>query len=355
VLKPGDIHTLAGHVLRLALEAGRAILEVYRSDDFQIERKPDWSPLTLADRRAHDIIDAGLGSLTPEVPVLSEEGREVPFSERTGWRELWLVDPLDGTKEFIKGNGEFTVNIGLIQDAEPVLGVVVAPARGVAYVGICADDPTHEDDGDGRPAPEHGDSTGTRIHVRGERHAGSGVETLGLSGPGAYRFQIARPGGAESGAELLEAPERIRGAGPDGRALAVIASRTHMGIRTRAFVRSAGRNHDIRLVHVGSSLKLCMIAEGHAHIYPRFWPTMEWDTAAGHALVRAAGGEVWNAPRDGRGPQPDWFAGQPSDPASRLQGDHGDAAGEPRGPVPVEPVRYNRENLKNTAFVARGW
>ena len=153
MLSHHEITDLALPVLHLAIEAGEAIIEVYEARDLQIERKADDSPLTLADRRAHDVIDAGLISLAPNVPVLSEEGPDIPFSERAPWDELWLVDPLDGTREFIKGNGEFTVNIGLVQNGAPIFGVVYSPVCGTGYVGITHHRDPVLPDGTGFPAP----------------------------------------------------------------------------------------------------------------------------------------------------------------------------------------------------------
>ena len=129
---------IANHLLTIAAAAGAAIMAVYTLDDHEIVKKADDSPLTLADQRSNEIIQCRLTELTPDIPILSEEGRDVPFSERSGWRELWIVDPLDGTKEFIKRNGEFTVNIALVRDNSPVLGVVYAPVKRQAYVGICS-------------------------------------------------------------------------------------------------------------------------------------------------------------------------------------------------------------------------
>ena len=303
------ITDLALPVLQLAVEAGRAILEVYEARDLQIERKADDSPLTLADRRAHDVIGAGLIALAPDVPVLSEEGRDIPFSEREHWDELWLVDPLDGTREFIKGNGEFTVNIGLVQNGSPVFGVVYGPVCGVAYVGM----------------PQRGHS----------KLAGD----TGFPSPGAYRFLLgtADPGGTPAFADLARRAEPISGAAPGNGRINIIASKHFMGRRTRSFVKTVGAGYeDVKLLHVGSSLKLCLIAEGSASIYPRNRPTMEWDTAAGHAVVRAAGGELWQAPRDGHDPVPDWLAAEPE-------------------PADLRPLRYNKESLLNPHFVARGW
>ncbi len=319
MLSHNEITDLALPVLQLAIDAGEAILQVYDAKDLQIERKADDSPLTLADRRAHDVIDAGLISLASNVPVLSEEGREIPFLERKHWNELWLVDPLDGTREFIKGNGEFTVNIGLVQNGLPVFGVVYGPVCGTAYVGITPRrDPISPD--------------GTRF-----------------PNPGAYRFLLGDggPGGTPALANLARRAEPILGKAPGNDRINIIASRPFMGRRTRAFVKTVGAGYeDVKLLHVGSSLKLCLIAEGSASIYPRNAPTMEWDTAAGHAVVKAAGGEIYQAPRDGHAPFPDWLAGDPVDTTS------------PNGigrAARIEPLRYNKENLVNPRFVARGW
>jgi len=321
MLSHNQITDLTLPVLQLAVEAGEAILEVYQGKDLQIERKADDSPLTLADRRADDLISAGLTSLVPEVPVLSEEGREIPFSEREHWDELWLVDPLDGTKEFIKGNGEFTVNIGLIQNGEPVFGVIYGPVCGVGYVGI------------------------TRSGDPGLHSDTSSPDKDVFPSPGAYRLVLDREsatGAVTVGQDLARRAEPISGAAPGDDRINIVASRSHMGRRTRAFVKTIGAGYrDVKLLHMGSSLKLCLIAEGSASIYPRNRPTMEWDTAAGHALVRAAGGEVWQAPRDGHNPVPDWLTPDPVDTS-----DDGDK---------LLPLRYNKEYLVNPHFVARGW
>jgi len=261
------------------------------------------------------VIDAGLISLVPTVPVLSEEGREIPFLEREHWDELWLVDPLDGTREVIKGNGEFTVNIGLVQNGAPVFGVVYSPVCGTAYVGITRPRDPVSPDGTGFPAP------------------------------GAYRFVLGdgNPNGTPALASLARRAQPISGKAPGNDHISIIASRPFMGRRTRAFVKTVGAGYDdVKLLHVGSSLKLCLIAEGSASIYPRNAPTMEWDTAACHAVVKAAGGEVWRAPRDGHNPLPDWLARDPVD-AMTNDLDH------------IEPLRYNKESLVNPHFVARGW
>ncbi|MFW5737395.1 MAG: 3'(2'),5'-bisphosphate nucleotidase CysQ [Spirochaetota bacterium] len=278
-------------LLRLAARAGDAILEVYESDDVEAERKADDSPLTLADRRAHDLIDAGLRELAPEIPILSEEGAHADYAERSGWRELWLVDPLDGTKEFLKRNGEFTVNIALVSDGEPVAGVVYAPVRGQAWAGV---------------APPR------------------------TAAPGrAWKLTRAAldAGPDDAGPDDIGTPISVRDHDP--RRIVVIASRTHLNDETKAFIdRVTEAFDDVEIVNVGSSLKLCYVAEGRADLYPRYAPTSEWDTAAGHAVVRAAGGEIYQA-----GP---------------------DARGAPRGHTD-RPLRYNKENLLNPWFVVRAW
>ena len=219
-------------LLALVADAEQAILAVYASGH-DVEYKQDDSPITRADRAAHDILSAGLTRLTPSVPVLSEESAEQHAREvRGGWREFWLVDPLDGTKEFINRNGEFTVNVALIRDHRPVLGVVGAPVLGLTYYGA--------------------------------------------EGLGAFRVR----GG--------HAPERIQvraAADP----LIVVGSRSHRGDSLDAVLAKLGP-HDMR--PMGSSLKFCLVAEGSADFYPRLGPTMEWDTAAAQAVVEAAGGAV---------------------------------------------------------------
>lgn len=291
-------------LLRLAARAGDAILQVYESDDVEAERKADDSPLTLADRRAHDIIDAGLRELAPQIPVLSEEGAHADPAERSRWRELWLVDPLDGTKEFLKRKGEFTVNIALVRGGEPVLGVVYAPVRGVAWAGIAS-------------------RRGAAVGFSGDDGA-----------PGrAWKLTRAALDAAASHAGPDDIGTRISVRDHDPHRIAVIASRTHLNEETKAFIDRATEGYDdVEIVNVGSSLKLCYVAEGRADLYPRYAPTSEWDTAAGHAVVRAAGGEIYQA-----GPQ---AAGRTS-------------AGE-RGHTD-RPLRYNKENLLNPWFVVRAW
>ena len=222
----------AAPVLQLAQQAGQAILDVYNRE-FEVEHKADQSPLTEADLASHHTILAGLALLTPDIPVLSEESAALPYETRRAWQRYWLVDPLDGTREFIKRNGEFTVNIALIEDGRPVLGVVHVPVSGVSYVGQ-VDEGAYKYDEHGIRRP---------IHVTTTR----------------------------------QTPLRVAG------------SRSHAGDSLVRFLDQVG---DHEIVSMGSSLKLCLVAEGSADIYPRLGPTSEWDTAAAQAVVEAAGGKV---------------------------------------------------------------
>jgi len=219
-------------VIALVRQAGRAIMAVYASD-FAVEHKDDRSPLTAADRAAHDVLDAGLVALADGLPVLSEESAEIDWQVRQTWPRYWLVDPLDGTREFVKRNGEFTVNVALVEQGAPVFGVVQAPVTGELWWG--------------------GGSIGAYRR-----------ETDGTDTP----LASARP-----------APARLR----------VAASRSHLDARTQALLRKLGEHDRLGL---GSSLKFCRLAEGSADIYPRFGPTSEWDTAAAQCVLEGAGGCV---------------------------------------------------------------
>jgi 3'(2'), 5'-bisphosphate nucleotidase len=249
--------TLRSDIVAIARAAGDAILAVY-AQDFDVDFKADASPLTEADLASHRHIVAALSALTPELPILSEESAEIPYDERADWRTFWLVDPLDGTKEFVKRNGEFTVNIALIQGGRPVLGVVHAPVLGVTY---------------------------------------SAAE-----GEGAFRHD----GDAETA--IVTRP-------PQGRRLTVVASRSHSNEATAAFLEELGRDFDIEVTSKGSALKICLVADGEANLYPRTGPTMEWDTAAAQAVLEAAGG---------------------------VMAVFGSA----------EPLRYNKADLRNPHFLA---
>ena len=249
---------------RIARRAGDAILEIYGEEDHGVVAKSDDSPLTRADLASHRIIAAGLEELNADqgadgqepIPLLSEEGAGAPYEQRRDWRRFWLVDPLDGTKEFIRRNGEFTVNIALIEDGAPVLGVVHVPVLARTFTGA----------------------------------VGAGAWCSEASG------QV-----------------EIRAAGTGGEELLVAASRSHPGPHLAAFLEHLPEH---RLTSMGSSLKLCLVAEGRADLYPRLGPTMEWDTAAAHAVVAAGGGRVLD------------FTGQ--------------------------PLRYNKEDLHNPFFIVLG-
>jgi 3'(2'), 5'-bisphosphate nucleotidase len=225
-------------LLDLALDASRMgckeILEVYQSNDFQTEAKGDSSPLTIADKRAHEAIVSILKS--SHLPILSEEGKSISFEERKHWEYFWMVDPLDGTKEFIKRNGEFTVNIALIKNGVPVMGVVQVPVTGETYYG--------------------GVGLGVFLKLNGS------VKELPVRKP----VDLKQPG------------------------LRVVASRSHMNDETQQFIDAL---QNPSLVSSGSSLKFMLLAGGKADVYPRFAPTMEWDTAAAHAVVNAAGLKVF--------------------------------------------------------------
>ena len=223
-----------------ARAAGGEILEVY-ARDFDVQTKADDSPLTEADQRGNAVIMDALATHYPDVPVISEENKEVPYGERAGWAEFWLVDPLDGTKEFIKKNGEFTVNIALVRNGSPAAGVVFRPVDGTLYSAE--------------------------------------------SGAGAFKTT------ADGVAEKIFNDKHYSTEDE----VTVVASRSHMSPEVEAFVedlRAGGKK--VEFLSAGSSLKLCMVAEGAATVYPRFGPTMEWDTGAAHAVAIEAGKKVFN-------------------------------------------------------------
>ena len=211
-------------IVTIAKEAGDAIMQVYKQD-FEVEYKQDNSPLTLADKKANDIIETGLNQLTVNFPILSEEGRDIPYEDRKHWEYFWLVDPLDGTKEFVKKNGEFTVNIALIYKDTPVLGVVYAPAFDVCYWA-------KKNEG----AFKDGQKLPLKIVVQRNTYK-------------------------------------------------IVVSRSHMSDETRVFIDAIKTSKEKELISIGSSLKICLVAEGEADIYPRLGPTMEWDTGAAHSIV----------------------------------------------------------------------
>lgn len=250
-----DLDKLLEVAKEAALAAGKDILGIYESGDFSIEAKSDDSPLTLADKAAHNRIVSFLEKTN--LPILSEEGRDIPFEERSKWEYFWMVDPLDGTKEFIKKNGEFTVNIALIHNGESVMGVVYPPVLGELYWAI--------------------KGMGSFMEVNGEI------------------------------SELHTSKKPLTESG-----IKVVASRSHMSPETEEYV--SGLNNP-SIVSKGSSLKFLLVASGNADVYPRFGPTMEWDTAAAHAIVAEAGGKI--VLEDGE-----------------------------------TPLAYNKENLLNPYFIA---
>ena len=230
-------------IIKIAKSAGAAVLQVYEKEDFGVETKADNSPLTEADLAAHEIIISGLNELAPGVPILSEESEDIPYATRKKWQRYFLVDPLDGTKEFISRNGEFTVNIALIEEGIPVLGVVFVPVSDVTYAGQQLD----------------------------------------------IRIAFVERSGSRRDIATRNLPRRLR----NNEALTVVASRRHGGEALQRCVDVLQEKFaDVELINMGSSLKLCLVAEGKADLYPRLAPTAEWDTAAAQAVVEAAGGSV---------------------------------------------------------------
>ena len=227
-----NLKELIEPIAALAVDAGKAILEVYATD-FDVQAKSDESPLTQADLASHLCIVAGLQALTPDIPIISEEEGLPSFEERSQWQQYWLIDPLDGTKEFVNRNGEFTVNIAFIESNRPIFGVVHVPVHDKTYIGC-------------------------------EGH----------------------------GAELRlgdDAPVAISVASTSAQPVRVVGSRSHRGASLDAYLERLGETD---MVPMGSSLKFCVVAEGRADIYPRLGPTSEWDTAAAQAVVEQAGGKV---------------------------------------------------------------
>lgn len=268
--------------IKASIVAGRRIMEIYDDPeaDFGIERKADNSPLTRADKAAHEVICEMLEPL--EIPILSEEGREIPYAERAAWSRLWIVDPLDGTKEFIKRNGEFTVNIALIEPAaegaqsEPILGVIYVPATKKLYFA------------------DRGLGAYKVVKVLEGESVEQEIED-------AIDIAVAMP---------VEVPSK------EGRYV-VVASRSHQSAETEQFIAELEKSHKtVETISKGSSLKMCLVAEGKADIYPRFAPTMEWDTAAGDAILRARGCTM-----------------------TMMDG--------------VTPLSYNKEDLLNPFFIAK--
>lgn len=241
--------------IKSAVAAGKAILEVYDSADMGVEKKADDSPLTLADRRAHEIIMADLDGFG--IPLLSEEGRDIPYDERRQWQRMWIVDPLDGTKEFIKHNGEFTVNIALAEGGRPNLGVVFVPVADTLYFA---------------------DLELGAFKIDACRKIGMGNK---------------EPGGMDIFESLVGQAVRLPLQQEKDRPFTIMGSRSHATPELEAYVEAMRHKYGrVDFISAGSSLKICLVAEGRADVYPRLGPTMEWDTAAGQAVAVASGAQV---------------------------------------------------------------
>ncbi len=256
--------------LQAAIEAGKQILKIYNDpeQDFSVEKKSDNSPLTIADKKSHEIIAKSLQN-TP-YPILSEEGKEIVYEERKNWETFWLIDPLDGTKEFIKKNDEFTVNVALVQNGNPIMGIIYVPVLQTLY--------------------------------------------WGQVGEGAWKMESVSESDNMSVTWLKENGIQLP-ASNDDRKYTAVGSRSHNNEETTAYMKKLEEEHGkIEVISKGSSLKICMVAEGSADVYPRFGPTMEWDTGAGQAIAVAAGKNVTLV-------------------------DH------------KTPLKYNKENLLNPFFI----
>ena len=256
--------------VKAAVLGGAEIMEVYGKEDLGVEIKEDNSPLTLADKRCNDVINAHL--VNTGIPIISEENKQIDYQDRKDYDQCWIVDPLDGTKEFVKRNGEFTVNIALVKKGKPLFGIIYVPVSRELYLG---------------------DVTNSRaIKVSLEDH-------------------VVTP------KDLDWDVHGIQTASDSSDAVRVVGSRSHMNEATEDFVRSLSVGPDkVDIVSKGSSLKFCLVAEGKADIYPRFAPTMEWDTAAGQAICEAVGLEVISKETDA-------------------------------------PLLYNKENLLNPWFIVQ--
>ena len=253
-----DLNIDVQKIVGISIEAGKAILEIY-AQDFEVDFKEDESPLTAADKKANDVICAFLEKTYPEIPILSEETKAAEYAVRKNWECFWLVDPLDGTKEFIKKNGEFTVNIALIKNGAPIMGVIYVPVKDKVYFA---------EKGKGSFLIENKETTKLEKAV-----VGDGVVNIA-------------------------------------------ASRSHLNDETQAFVDAQKEKNEVNFISAGSSLKFCLVAEGKAHFYPRFAPTMEWDTGAGQIIAEESGATVTIANTD-------------------------------------QPLQYNKENLLNPYFLVQ--
>ena len=236
VFKIDDFEFNIDDILKLVKKAGEEVLKIYNKD-FEVEYKDDKSPLTLADKTSHNVIVEGLKK--DNLPILSEEGKNIPYEERKEWELFWMIDPLDGTKEFIKKNGEFTINIALIYKNEPIFGVVYAPVLNWIYFN---------------------------------------------DSKNAYKIENDK---------IMKLPIKR-----DDNKFIIVASRSHLNEETKKFIDNIKTDKEKEFISIGSSLKLCLVAEGKADIYPRLAPTMEWDTAAADAVVRKVGKKVCQFDKD---------------------------------------------------------
>ena len=255
--------------IKAAIEAGNEIINIYENKDYEVELKSDASPLTIADKKSNETIVKYLTQTG--VPILSEEGKSIKYEDRADWDILWIVDPLDGTKEFINRNGEFTVNIALIENGVPALGVVYVPVSGELYYADKKD--------------------------------------------GSFKYKVSRNN--ELNLNEVKNNSIKLPINNNRETFVVVASRSHMSTETEGFIKKLSEKHgSLEIRSKGSSLKICMVAEGDADVYPRFAPTMEWDTAAGHAIAKYAGKEIYIKDT-------------------------------------LEPLSYNKENLLNPFFIVK--
>jgi 3'(2'), 5'-bisphosphate nucleotidase len=246
--------------IQASIAAGNAIIEVYRSEDFAVEYKSDKSPLTIADQKSHEIITDALQEY--DLPILSEEGKDRPFAQRKDWERFWIVDPLDGTKEFIKRNGEFTVNIALIENSRPVLGTIFIPDRNTLYFAGQDFGAYKLQDGPFNEMLEAQADSKEEVHAFVDQIIGQST--------------------------------RLPVMDPQRASLTIVGSRSHKTAELEAYVEEKRKAvGDVEFISAGSSLKICLVAEGKADLYPRLGPTMEWDTAAGQAIAESAGARVY--------------------------------------------------------------